>query len=187
MESQKETDIARKAEAFLFVEGGPLSRKRLARMLKCTNAELRGALSVLKGELGSRGITLIESNEEVALGVSPHAADAVRYELERELSREIGDAGLEVLAILLYRGSSTRTQIDYIRGVNTSTTLRTLLARGLVLRIENPNDAREYLYSPTAELLAHLGVRAKDELPDHETIAGELSSFEGKSTEEDYA
>lgn len=186
MNQKLQKDLARKAEAFLFIEGGSLAKKKLAKLLKCSDAALQPVLAALKEDLGERGIALIESDEEVALAVSSHAAAAVKEELERELAREVGDAGLEVLAILLYRGPSTRAQIDYIRGVNTSTTLRTLLARGLALRIENPNDAREYLYSPTAELLAYLGVRSKHELPDYEKISAELSAFEQKSAEDDH-
>ena len=102
--------------------------------------------------------------------------------IEKELSREIGEAGLEVLAIVLYRGPSTRSQIDYIRGVNTSSTVRTLLARGLIERASNPNDSREYLYRPTTELLAHLGVSGVTDLPDCATISSELAAFEATRT-----
>ena len=98
-----------------------------------------------------------------------------------EFLNEIGEAGLEVLAIVLYRGASTRAQIDYIRGVNTASTLRNLLSRGLLERAGNPEDAREYLYRPTVELLAHLGVRNNKELPSHEEIAAELGAFEARA------
>ncbi len=89
------------------------------------------------------------------------------------------------MAIILYRGPSTRAQIDYIRGVNTASTLRNLLARGLLERTGNPDDAREYLYRPTVELLAHLGVTEGKELPDYATIVAELSAFESTQASAD--
>ena len=171
-------NIASKAEAFLFAEGDTLSVNKLARLISCTNAELESALSVLRERLRGTGITLIETGKDVALAVSSETADAVKAATLREVEREIGEAGLEVLTILLYRGPSTRAEIDYIRGVNTSTTLRTLLIRGLVVRGTNPADAREYVYTPTTELLAHLGVTSAKQLPDYDTIASELASFE---------
>ena len=61
--------------------------------------------------------------------LSPETSQEIREAYRRELGREIGDAGLEVLSIVLYRGPSTRSEIDYIRGVNTSSTIRTLLSR----------------------------------------------------------
>jgi len=174
------SDLALRAEAFLFSEGGSLSRKKLASLLGVKEPELTAALQELSGAFEGRGLTLIETATDVSLAVAPVAADAVAEAYEKELSREIGDAGLEVLSILLYRGPSTRAQIDYIRGVNTSSTIRTLLSRGLVERTGNPDDGREYIYRPTIELLAHLGVRNASELPEHAAIMNELAAFESQ-------
>lgn len=177
-------ELAMKAEAFLFVEGGSMTRKKLASTLGCNASELKDVLSNLRERLNGSGLSLIETETEVSLAVAPQVSDAVREALERELSRDIGDAGLEVLAILLYHGSSTRARIDHIRGVNTASTLRTLLTRGLVMREGNPEDAREYLYKPTVELLAHLGVSRVEELPDYATITAELARFSSQSPED---
>src|SRR3990167_5790270 len=179
MNSQQQiSDVATKAGAFLFAEGGVLSLRKLAQLIGCSQAELVAGLQQLRDRLSQSGVSLIRTDTEAGLSVSPEAADSVEAAYERELGREIGDAGLEVLAILLYRGPSTRAEIDYIRGVNTSSTLRTLLARGLVLRAENPDYSRQYLYRPTAELLAHLGTADVNNLPDYEKITGELRVFE---------
>ncbi|OGG57839.1 hypothetical protein A2853_00505 [Candidatus Kaiserbacteria bacterium RIFCSPHIGHO2_01_FULL_55_17] len=78
-------------------------------------------------------------------------------------------------------GPSTRARVDYIRGVNSSSTLRNLLARGLLERAGNPEDAREYLYRPTVETLAHLGITKSGELPEYDTIVRELAAFEHTS------
>lgn len=172
------SDLATKLEAFLFAEGGSLSRKKLLQSLECKPEELDAAIAELSKSLEGRGISLIQTETEVALAVASSAQNALEKAFEKELGREIGDAGLEVLSIVLYRGASTRAQIDYIRGVNSGTTVRTLLARGLLERAGNPDDAREYLYRPTAELLAYLGATSAQELPEYATIRGELASFE---------
>src|SRR3989338_8724130 len=178
MTPEQTADLVARAHAFLFSEGGSMTRKKLAMLLGCKQPELQGALDALGERFQGSGLSLIQTEREVGLAVAASAADAVQKAFERELARDIGDAGLEVLAIVLYRGPSTRAQIDYIRGVNTASTLRTLLTRGLVERAGNPEDAREYLYRPTVELLAHLGVAQARELPDHDTIARELAMFE---------
>ncbi len=170
--------LADRAEALLFAEGGPLAKKKLASQLGCTPEDLAGALVELSQRYARGGLALVVSDTEAALAVSSAALETVRTAQEAELGSTIGDAGLEVIAILLYRGPSTRAHIDYIRGVNTSSTIRNLLARGLVERAGNPADGREYLYRPTAELLAHLGVQAAQDLPDYAKIASELASFE---------
>ena len=171
------TDKTTILEAFLFSEGGPVRKTRLAQLAGVTPAELEGLLDRLAARL-SGGLTLVRTETEAALVISREASEVVREAQKKELGQEIGDAGLEVLAIILYRGPSTRAQIDYIRGVNTASTIRNLLARGLVERAGNPLDGREYIYRPTAELLAHLGAHDSKELPDFAKIHHELESFE---------
>ena len=178
MIDEKTTSLSARAEAFLFTEGGSLTRKKLMSLLQCKEPELDAALAELKKRLEGGGTTLLGTDTEVSLVVAKESSEAVREALKRELSRDIGDAGLEVLAIVLYCGPSTRARIDYIRGVNTSSTLRNLLARGLLEREGNPDDAREYLYKPTVELLAHLGARDVKELPEYDTMSNELKNFE---------
>lgn len=173
-------DRATQLEALLFSEGAPIARKKLMQLLDITGEELSKAITDLTDRKQGTGVTVIATAQDVALAVSPEATAIVKDAFERELGKEIGDAGLEVLSIVLYRGPSTRAQIDYIRGVNTSWTIRMLAARGLIERIPNPKDAREYLYQPTVELLAHLGVRSAQELPEYAKISSELAAFEEK-------
>ena len=174
-------ELARSAHAFLFTEGGEMSRKKLALLLSCSADELALALAHLAERLKGSGITLVVGDTEVGLVVSKEESPVLEEALKRELSRDIGEAGLEVLAIVLYMGPSTRARVDYIRGVNSASTLRTLLARGLVERAGNPDDAREYLYRPTIQLLAHLGAEHTKDLPEYATITRELASFEAQN------
>lgn len=178
-----EIDLSQRAAAFLFTEGGDIPRKKLTSLLHCEEAELRDALKKVAERLQGSGIGLIETETAVSLAVTQEASSVVQEAFKRELDRDIGDAGLEVLSIVLYLGPSTRARIDYIRGVNSSSTIRNLLTRGLVERAGNPDDAREYLYRPTIDLLAHLGVESVAELPEYARIVAELSSFEQKSPE----
>lgn len=168
-------------QALLFAEGGALTYKNLAKALECTDAELKASLDLLAQALQGSGLSLVRSDTEAVLAVSADAREAVMKKASEEFDRDIGDAGLEVLAILLYEGPSTRAEIDYVRGVNSSSTLRNLLTRGLVERSGNPEDGREFIYRATTELLAHLGVGERTSLPEHGTISSELSSFKSQS------
>lgn len=178
--SSEAATLVDRIEAFLYMEGGSLTLRRLAHLTGASTEDLTPALDTLAERLISTSLTLIRTDIDVTLSVAAPASDALRESYEKELGREIGDAGLEVLAILLYRGPSTRAQIDYIRGVNTSSTVRTLLSRGLIQRTGNPSDGREYVYRPTVELLAHLGITRSEELPEYVKMTAELAEFEAK-------
>lgn len=178
-------ELPSQIEALLFTEGGSLSVKKLASLLSVKDADIRAALPLLAQTLQGRGLGLVYTDTEATLCVSKEQSPTVKGALQKDLDRDIGDAGLEVLAVILYRGASTRSQVDYIRGVNTGSTIRNLLARGLLERVGNPDDGREYLYRPTTELLAHLGVGAAGELPDHQKIVAELAAFESTQHKEE--
>ncbi len=165
-------------EALLFARGEPATVAELSRDLGAPPGEIEEALATLAARLAESGIALVRAGETVALRTSPEASAVLERTREEEFSRDIGRAGAETLSILLYRGASTRAAIDHIRGVNSTFILRNLLIRGLVERIPNPADQRSFLYRPTVELLAHLGIRSPEELPDYEAARAEFAAFE---------
>src|SRR3989344_6402422 len=121
------SDRAALAQSYLFIEGGAVGTKKLSKLLGCTESETQLAVSELKIALEGSGLAVTQTEREVALVTAPRVAATIKTTFEEALQRDIGDAGPEVLAIVLYRGPSTRAQIDYIRGVNTSSTIRNLL------------------------------------------------------------
>ena len=60
---------------------------------------------------------------------------------------------------------ATHGEIDWVRGVNSSASLRTLLMRGLIEGREDERDKRRVRYALTTEALAHLGIARAEELP----------------------
>ena len=127
-------------EALLFALGRPLSRSELAEMLEVDATQIEEALSAwVPG-----GIAIVDDGVELELRTAPVAAAVVEKVRSEEYSRDIGRAGLEALATIVYRGPLTRSEIDFIRGVNSSQTLRTLMMRGLVRKSANVSDLPDY-------------------------------------------
>jgi segregation and condensation protein B len=164
---------AQALEAVLFASGEPMTKKKLATFLHTTEAAVMDAAHELRAELTGRGLALIETDDELELRTSPEAADIVKKLREGELTKDLGRAGLEALAVVLYRGKATRSEIDWIRGVNSSQILRSLLLRGLIERTEDPSDKRKFLYQPTTDALSHLGVSKKTDLPRYAELSKE--------------
>jgi segregation and condensation protein B len=170
------SDLAKQLEALLFALGRPLSHKELASKLSCSVPEVREALKELQAHEG--GIVLVDDGSTVELRSAPQAAALIEKVRKEEYARDIGKAGLEALSAILYRGPLTRSEIDFIRGVNSQQTLRTLTMRGLVRKVPNPHDERSFLYEPTTELLSHLGVSKLSELPEYEEVKEKLKALE---------
>ena len=164
-------------EALLFFKGEPMKINELVKLTKNNESDVKWAVVNLGKNLDGRGVVLMEKDGEVALGTSPEASETIEEMRQIELSRDIGKAGLETLAIVIYKGPVARSEIDYIRGVNSTFTLRNLMIRGLVERKTNPTDTRGFLYKPTLELLAFLGVGSMEDLPRYLEVEQELKTF----------
>ncbi len=170
--------MEQKIEAILFLKAEPVSISFLSRTLARTADEIRNALGMLEEHLKTRGIRLIMKDDEALLVTAPELSGVVESVVKSELSLELSRAALETLTLVLYRGPINKSNIDFIRGVNSQFILRNLLVRGLVERVPDSKDKRVLLYRPTFELLQHLGVSKVIELPEYETVRTEVEAFE---------
>ena len=184
--SQGNSALDIQIEALLLASGDAVSHQALRRMLVCSDEQLQAGLAALAARLQNTGVTLVHTDSTAALATAPAVADLIDAALRKAVKQEVGQAGFEVLATVLYAGPITRSRIDYIRGVNSSTTIRTLLARGLVERTKNTDaegDRREHQYRPTASLLAHLGIARPEELPEYNDIREQVRQFMSRTQE----
>ncbi len=179
-------ELDAKIEAILFWKGEAVSIVELARMLKTPSGEIKRALKTLDEKLQSRGISLVRTDTDNALVTAKDASSLISDLQKEELSRELGKAALETLSLVLYRSPVSRREIEYVRGVNSTAILRSLLIRGLIERIPDANDVRGYRYCPTISLLSLLGIKDISALPEYETVKSEIEAWnaEQKKTEE---
>jgi segregation and condensation protein B len=167
-------NLESKIEAILFWKGEPMSRKKLTEVLKVGQTEINDAIEKLKENLAERGIVMQEKDDEITLGTNPELSKLIEDLQKEELNRDLSKASLETLSIVLYKDGANRAEIDYIRGVNSSFTLRLLSVRGLVERILDPKDNRRYIYKPSFELFSYMGVKSREELPDYLEVSESL-------------
>ncbi|PIP73895.1 MAG: SMC-Scp complex subunit ScpB [Candidatus Lloydbacteria bacterium CG22_combo_CG10-13_8_21_14_all_47_15] len=175
-------NLSAKIEAILFYKAEPMLVSELSRVLGEKEEAVRDALAELSKALIGRGLTLILNGDEMMLGTAPEVAGILEELAKKELSKDIGRAGLETLTIIAYHAPISRAEIDYLRGVNGTFILRNLLIRGLVERIQNPDNPRSYLYRPTTELLSFLGLKSIKDLPEYQKVREEIEIFR-KTTE----
>lgn len=170
-------DLDKKIEAILFWKGEPMKLKKLADMFSVSEEDIKFAINTVKENLQNRGVALIEKEDEVMLATAPEFSSIIEELTKEELSKDLGKASLETLSIVLYQGPIKRSEIDYIRGVNSQFILRNLLVRGLIEKINDPKDARTFVYKPSFELLSYLGVKSIEELPEYEEVRKDIESF----------
>jgi segregation and condensation protein B len=172
--------------ALLFFHAEPVTVARLAKLLKRSEDDIHIALLSLEEKLVSVGLRLIRNADQVTIGTAPEAGSLIEELTREELSKDLSKASLETLAIVLYKGPVTRSEIDHIRGVNSTFMLRNLQIRGLVERIENPKDQRSFLYRPTFQLLEYMGITKIEDLPEYANALAQLEQFVSQSQEADH-
>ncbi len=176
-----------KLEALLFWKGEPMSKKKIQAALECTAEELDVAIAALETSLSTRGLRIMQHAGELEMRTAPEVGVLIEKLTKDELVRDLGKAGLETLSIILYRGPVKRSEIDYIRGVNSSFIIRNLLVRGLIERLTDkdadakdgkPSSGRGYSYRATIDLLGHMGLSKIDDLPEFAKVKAEFEAFE---------
>ncbi len=171
-------------EALLFVKTEPLSRKKLAELLQTDEEAVGRAILSLEEKLSERGVRLIENADSVMLGAAPEASGLIEAILKEELNKDLGRAGLETISIILYKNPILKSEVDFIRGVNSQFILRNLLVRGLIERIPNP-EGRGNLYQPTFDLLRFLGIENTSALPNYQSMGTALKNFQSSEKTEE--
>ncbi len=153
--------------ALLFVADAPLSLETLSEVVGEPPEVIEHDLQMLEAELQERGaIQLVRLAGGYQLATKPEYAPYIARLLNpppRRLSR----AALEVLAIVAYEQPVTQAQIDALRGVDSSHTLRQLLARGLIAELGRKDaPGKPILYGTTPQFLHYFGLNSLDELPE---------------------
>ena len=161
--------LTAKIEALLFIYGEPLTFKKLSKNLGVKESEIKEAVQSLAGDLigENRGLHLIMDDEKVQLATKPEFGKLLEDAVKSELNEELTSASLETLSIIVYSAPISRAEIDYIRGVNSSFILRSLLIRGLVEREPDPRRLNAFVYKPSFEFLKRLGLGRPEDLPEY--------------------
>ncbi|MFA6183675.1 MAG: SMC-Scp complex subunit ScpB [Parcubacteria group bacterium] len=170
MEKEKIKSII---ESILFARGEEISFLQLAKVIEAKKSEITVAVEELIDEYkeNKKGFNIIKNGENIQLVTNAQNAEWVEKTIKRNLQESLSRTALEVLAIVAYRGPVSRADIEAIRGVNSSFTLRNLLMRGLIIKNTNENDQRGYLYNISVEFIKKMGLGQIEELPNYENLS----------------
>lgn len=170
-------ELQKKIESILFWKGEPVKTSELAGMLEVKENEIDSVITSLQESMANRGLSIIVHDKKAVMTTAPSSASIIEKLQKEELTKDLSKAALETLSIILYRGPMRRSSIDYIRGVNSQFILRILLVRGLIEKRQDPKDERAFIYRPTLEMLAHLGLQKIEDLPEFTEVNTDIDAF----------
>ena len=156
-------------EAVLFVSPEPVPVARLLSIVgTVSKTEVIQALGILTHDLDQdgRGIQLVQVAGGYRLVTKQEYGPWLKRMDKAKAAQKLSRSALESLAIIAYKQPLVRSEIEEIRGVETSGVLRTLCERKLV-RIVGRKDVpgRPIMYGTTKFFLEHFGLQDLSQLP----------------------
>ena len=173
-------NLSQSIEAILFATSEPQSFASLASRLNASKEEVKDAIQSLQTSFLEHGITVVTDGENATLSTKPEQSDLIETIRKEELNKELTKATAETLAVVVYHPGATKAEIEFIRGVNASYSLRALQIRGL---IEQRGGGRSTAYYPTLEALRHFGVEKTEDLPNFAETKAKIDSLLEKEKE----
>jgi len=168
-------------EALLFSSDQPLPLSLLAESLDTPPDRVAEALVALEKAYAARGagIELREIAGGHLLVTRPEHSEWVGKLLRGKKKMRLSRAALETMAIIAYKQPVTKSEVEAIRGVDSSAVLATLLERNLVtIRGRSKVVGRPLLYGTTQEFLDYFGLRELAELPRPEELRALVAAKE---------
>jgi segregation and condensation protein B len=173
-------------EALLFSSDQPLTLVMLADALDAAAGDVTEALRALGDEYVARsaGVELREMAGGWIVTTTAEQHEWVARMLRGKRRMRLSRAALETLAIIAYKQPVTKSEIEAIRGVDSSGTLATLLERALVtIKGRSTVVGRPLLYGSTPDFLNYFGLRDLAELPRPEELRALVAAREPEQLE----
>jgi len=170
-------------EAVLFLENEPLDVDQLAKITLLNEEAVIAGLGVLHARYAKpdSGLELSEVGGGFSLIPRRDLMVSLRHHYGRKTDEKMSRAALETLSIIAYSQPVTRIEIDSIRGVNSTGTLKVLLDRGFIRETgRKDTPGRPVQYGTTKEFLQLFGLASIADLP--KLDEAERERFELKRT-----
>lgn len=171
-------ELVAAVEALIFVSDEPIATKLLAEVLEEDRDAIEAAISQLRSEYESRdgGLQIREIAGGWQIATRTELHEDVRKFLKTRPSAKLSLASLETLAVIAYKQPVTVPEILEIRGVQSATSIKTLLEKRLIVtKGQKETVGRPMQYGTSKEFLIQFGLKDLTELPsieDFEDLAG---------------
>lgn len=165
----KTDNLVSTIEAMLFASGDPVEASKLAEVLDIdieTVEKMLGHLSALYDER-VLGLMIIRIDNKYQICTREKYSEEVRKLMEIKKNTPLSNAAFEVLAVIAYNKTVTRSFIEQVRGVDCSGPISSLVQKGLIEekgRMDLPG--RPLIYGTTDRFLRCFSLNSLEDLPD---------------------
>ena len=173
----KQTKAA--VEAMLFAHAEPVTAQRLAAVLEVEEDAVSRLLYALRDEYENeeRGLVLLMLEDRWQLAAKPVYGAYIKAILDTRRNTPLSSAAMETLAVIAYNQPVSRSFIEQVRGVDSTSPVQTLLQKGLIEeagRLDLPGHP--VAFATTDVFLRTFGLASLAELPPLHAAAQEAQA-----------
>ncbi len=169
-ENKSVNDIYAAIEAILFAAGHPIPYEKLSEVLGVSVNDIKNIVKEMSRDFESpknhRGLLLLMYPDTCQLATKEDYSPYIREALGIKRGGNLSNSTMEALAIVAYNQPVTRSDVDNIRGVDSSYAMTSLIDKQLIEvcgRLEAPG--RPMLYKTSDKFLRVFGLNSLSELP----------------------
>jgi len=186
-------EITALVEAIIFAYGSPIDEEKIGAVSGLSENEIAEAILALKNKYAELqgGIELVRLGDKYQFRTKAVYAPVLQ-KLKEEKPKRLSPAALETLAVIAYRQPIIKSDIEGIRGVDATPTIKTLLERSLIKIVGHQSTVgNPALYATTEEFLKLFSLGSLAELPTLRDLApleedpGEPQEVASKQDEQD--
>ena len=160
------SELEKSVQAILFAAGDPYEKERLAKLQGINRETLDQVVQRVNDLYQQTAFVILDLDQSYQMVTREEYAAVIREALEVKNNTPLSQAALEVLAIIAYNQPVTKSFVEQIRGVDSSSVVNSLVAKGLVQemgRLEIPG--RPSSYGTTEHFLRCFGMQSIETLP----------------------
>lgn len=168
-------------EAMLFAAADPISADKLAQAVQLPQASVEAALEDLhtRYQREDSGLCLLHLDTRWQLSTKAEWADCIRRLLDARRAVPLRPAAMETLTVIAYNQPVSRAFIEQVRGVDSSSSVTSLLEKGLIEeagRLDLPG--RPVSFRTTDVFLRCFGLSSLADLPPVHSAEDETTKTE---------
>lgn len=160
------SELEKSVQAILFAAGDPYEKERLTKLLGINRETLDQVVQRVNDLYQQTAFVILDLDQSYQMVTREEYVAVIREALEVKNNTPLSQAALEVLAIIAYNQPVTKSFVEQIRGVDSSSVVNSLVAKGLVQemgRLEIPG--RPISYGTTEHFLRCFGMQSIETLP----------------------
>ncbi len=161
-------DTRRLLTAMLLLSDGPENKQDICEKLNITMDQLLEAIDDINNILedSNFGFYIMTTSTNIDIKVVPDVVKSISDYVPESILRGLSSPAMETLAVIAYEQPVTKLKISDIRGVDSDSSIKTLVARGLIEKdgeIYLPGGA--VLYKTSELFKQKMGLGSIEELP----------------------